>query len=87
MQTLMSPGPLLDDRGYLVETGWASSEIRKYRRSAITAPKFRIKEWDYYCVLTANYGIALTVADNGYTWACSESPGSISEHHTRSPKT
>ena len=56
--------PALDDRGHLVETGWAPSEIRKYRRSAITAPKFRIKEWDYYCVLTADYGIALTVADN-----------------------
>ncbi len=86
MQTLMSPGPLLDDRGHLVETGWAPSEIRKYRRSAITAPKFRIKEWDYYCVLTADYGIALTVADNGYmgllgvSWLDFRTPHEITEN-------
>ncbi|MFF9330746.1 DUF2804 family protein, partial [Streptomyces sp. NPDC014776] len=86
MQTLMSPGPLLDDRGHLVETGWAPSEIRKYRRSAITAPKFRIKEWDYYCVHTADYGIALTVADNGYmgllgvSWLDFRTPHEITEN-------
>lgn len=26
----------------------------------------RIKEWDYYCILTPRFGLALTVADNGY---------------------
>jgi hypothetical protein len=26
----------------------------------------RIKEWDYYCVLDGGFGLALTVADNGY---------------------
>ncbi|MCJ0902294.1 DUF2804 domain-containing protein [Rhodococcus sp. ARC_M6] len=63
---VLTPGPLLDARGHLVEAGWAPSEIRKYQRSAVQAPKFRLKEWDYYCVLTPDYGIALTVADNGY---------------------
>jgi hypothetical protein len=26
----------------------------------------RVKEWDYYCVLTDRFGVALTVADNDY---------------------
>ncbi|HPF23189.1 MAG TPA: DUF2804 family protein, partial [Hyphomonas sp.] len=57
---------MLDQRGRLVECGWATEEVRKYERAAIRAGKLRIKEWDYYCVLTPNYGLALTVADNGY---------------------
>lgn len=66
MQHEMGPGALLDSRGRLVEPGWAKSEIRQYDRSAIAAHPLRIKEWDYYCVLTPDHGIALTVADNGY---------------------
>ena len=66
MQHRMGAGPLLDQRGRLVECGWATEEVRKYERAAIRAGKLRIKEWDYYCVLTPNYGLALTVADNGY---------------------
>lgn len=37
-----------------------------YDRAAIAAPRRRIKEWDYYCVLTERFGVALTAADNGY---------------------
>ncbi|MGB3811081.1 MAG: DUF2804 domain-containing protein [Parvibaculum sp.] len=66
MQHEMTVGELLDDRGQLVEAGWARSEKRRYRRDAIRAPWFRIKEWDYYCVLADDYGIALTIADNAY---------------------
>lgn len=66
MQHKMSAGPLLDRRGHLVERGWAASEVRQYDRAAIRAGGWRIKEWDYYCILTPEYGLALTVADNGY---------------------
>ncbi|MAB14021.1 DUF2804 domain-containing protein [Parvibaculum sp.] len=66
MQHEMTNGDLLDAKGHLVERGWARSEVRSYRRSAIRAPWFRIKEWDYYCVLAGDYGIAMVVADNGY---------------------
>jgi hypothetical protein len=62
----MGPGDLLDARGRLAEPGWATSEVKRYSRAAVRAPKWRLKEWDYYCVLTPDYGIALTVADNGY---------------------
>ncbi|WP_321489664.1 DUF2804 domain-containing protein [uncultured Hyphomonas sp.] len=66
MQHRMGKGPLLDTRGRLVERGWATEEVRQYDRSAIRANALRIKEWDYYCILTPDYGLALTVADNGY---------------------
>lgn len=66
MQHRMGVGPLLDARGRLVERGYATSEVRTYDRSAIKAGALRIKEWDYYCILTPRFGLALTVADNGY---------------------
>ena len=66
MQHELTAGELLDDRGHLREAGFARSEVKRYRRSAIGASWFRIKEWDYYCALADDYGVALTVADNGY---------------------
>ncbi|OWY83049.1 DUF2804 domain-containing protein [Rhodococcus sp. BUPNP1] len=69
-QRRLAPGPLLDDDGVLAEAGWNTSEVRTYDRQRVAAPRFRIKEWDYYCVLSDGvdgpFGIALTVADNGY---------------------
>lgn len=66
MQHELGVGELLDGKGGLREAGWARSETRGYRRADIRAPWFRIKEWDYYCVLDEECGIALTVADNAY---------------------
>ncbi|MFZ5645362.1 MAG: DUF2804 domain-containing protein [Bacillota bacterium] len=57
---------LLNEKGELSHPGWAKELLLRYDRSAIKKSKLRIKEWDYYCILTANHGIALTVADNGY---------------------
>ena len=65
-QHLLSPGPLLNEEGNLADAGYAFSLVKRYDRNAIKAPKWRIKEWDYYYVGNADYGIALTVADNGY---------------------
>lgn len=66
MQHRMAEGPLLDSKGRLVECGWASSEVRRYDRRAVRASAWRIKEWDYYCLTTDRYALALTIADNGY---------------------
>ena len=57
---------LLDDEGRLSRAGWARQLLLRYERSLIAAPLRRIKECDYYCVLGAHFGIALTIADNGY---------------------
>ncbi|MDY6392365.1 MAG: DUF2804 domain-containing protein [Bacilli bacterium] len=65
-QHLLSPGPLLNDHGNLNEAGFAFSLVKRYDRSAIKVGKSRIKEWDYYYIGNADYGLALTVADNGY---------------------
>jgi len=66
MQHRLQPGELLDAHGRLAEAGWSDAEVRRYDRAAVAAPSWRIKEWDYYCVLTPDHGLALTVADNGY---------------------
>ena len=59
-------GPLLDAKGVLREKGFAKSLILDYDRSAIKARASRIKEWDYYCVLSGDTVLALTIDDNSY---------------------
>jgi hypothetical protein len=67
MQTeCTAPGNLLNDTGELNARGWARHPVARYNRERIAAPWFRVKEWDYYCVLASGYGIALTISDVGY---------------------
>ncbi|MBR7091350.1 MAG: DUF2804 domain-containing protein [Clostridia bacterium] len=58
--------PLLDEMGNITEPGWATEQNWQYRRCDIKANTLRIKEWDYYLVYNKDFGVALTVADNGY---------------------
>ena len=58
--------PLLDDSGRLSEPGWSRSLVQQYDRSMIKAPKWRIKEWDYYLVLSDSFAGAFTISDDGY---------------------
>ncbi len=58
--------PLLDSQGELSEPGWSRSLLQKYDRLAIKAPKWRIKEWDYYLVLSDKFAGAFTISDDGY---------------------
>jgi len=84
-QQRMDAGDLLDAGGRLNACGYATREVRTYRRDAIKAWPLRTKEWDYYCVLTDRYGLALTVADNDYlgflgaTWLDFEKRSYVSE--------
>ena len=57
---------LLDSNGELREPGWSRKLVQKYRRSMIKAPKFRIKEWDYYLVVNDKFAAAFTISDDGY---------------------
>lgn len=57
---------LLNDQGNIAEPGWARNPVQTYRRGDIKAPKFRIKEWDYYIVLNKDFAAAFTVSDLGY---------------------
>ena len=58
--------PLLDGRGELREPGWSRSLVQQYERKMIKAPKYRIKEWDYYLVLSERFAGAFTISDDGY---------------------
>ena len=58
--------PLLNSKGNISEPGWARNQIWQYRRKDITAPKWRIKEWDYYLVMNDSYAAAFTLSDDGY---------------------
>ena len=57
---------LLNAKGNIAEAGYAKSLIWKYNRNQIKAPKFRIKEWDYYLVLNEDFACAFTISDLGY---------------------
>ena len=63
---IITPGPLHDENGRLIETGYATRLIKAYDRSRIAARPFRIKEWDYYAVCTDRFALALTIDHNGY---------------------
>ena len=57
---------LLDERGNLAEPGWSRRLLQRYDRQRIRAPKWRIKEWDYYLVMGRGFAGAFTVSDDGY---------------------
>lgn len=66
MNKILTSGPLLDKKGNLSECGYSTTLIKQYNRKDIKTSSFRIKEWDYYYIGDKNYGIALTIDDNGY---------------------
>lgn len=59
-------GPLLDVNGRLREPGYAFRPPFVYDHADIAAPRWRIKDWDYYLVNDDQYAVALTFSDLGY---------------------
>lgn len=57
---------LLDEHGELREPGWSRDQVQQYRKDMIKAPKFRIKEWDYYLIVNKGFAAAFTISDDGY---------------------
>ncbi len=59
---------LLDSQGLISEPGWARSPLWEYDRDDIKANWLRIKEWDYYYILShdKNIGLSVTISDLGY---------------------
>ncbi|MCR4674506.1 MAG: DUF2804 domain-containing protein [Lachnospiraceae bacterium] len=61
---------LLNNSGEINEPGWARSQIWSYQKDHIQAPKFRIKEWDYYMVVhdakEDSFAVCFTISDDGY---------------------
>jgi len=63
---IITSGPLHDEQGHLIETGYATEQIRTYDRKRVKVRRMRIKEWDYYAVCTDRFALALTIDHNGY---------------------
>lgn len=59
-------GKLLNAKGELNERGYSTSFLLDYNKDKIQGSKLKIKEWDYYLMISTSYGVALTIADNGY---------------------
>ncbi|WP_284036607.1 DUF2804 domain-containing protein [Neobacillus sp. 114] len=57
--------PLLDEKGHVIESGWAHDLILEYNRENINAPIDNIKEWDYYYVGNKSYGFSFSIANIG----------------------
>ena len=57
---------LLDVYGEIAEPGWSRKQVWQYDRSDIKAPKFRIKEWNYYLTVGDDFAVATTISDDGY---------------------
>ncbi|TGN06533.1 DUF2804 domain-containing protein [Leptospira ilyithenensis] len=68
MTEIISSLPLHSAKGVLTKAGWARAPYWKYDRAAIQSPKWRIKEWDYYSILSPKqeFGITFTASDLGY---------------------
>ncbi len=59
---------LLDRAGHILQEGWARHPIWEYDRRAIASGPLRIKEWDYYYIISHEHQVCLTVtvSDLGY---------------------
>lgn len=67
MQTEITEShPLLDDKGYLQQAGFARKLLPIYNKQTNLLSRLKTKEWDYYYIGNDHYGIALTIDDNGY---------------------
>lgn len=62
---ITAPQRLLEN-GRVASPGWARQPFWEYDRKDIRAPKWRIKEWDYYLAANEHYGVAFTISDLGY---------------------
>ena len=59
---------LLDSHGRIIEEGWARRPLWRYQRSQVHASSIRIKEWDYYSVVSHahKFSLCVTFSDLGY---------------------
>ncbi|MBN2852700.1 MAG: DUF2804 domain-containing protein [Clostridia bacterium] len=82
---IIEKGNLHREKGVLNEIGWSRNLLLDYDRKLVKAPGFLIKEWDYYAVLNDKFGVALTIADNGYLGFISATffDFSVPEEHTK----
>lgn len=52
---ITSPMDLLDENGYIIQSGWARKLLFNYEREKIKAGPLRIKEWDFWKVVNPEF--------------------------------
>lgn len=57
---------LLDENNNIIEAGFCKKLLPIYNKKKDFLTRFKTKEWDYYYIGNDDYGLALTIADNGY---------------------
>lgn len=62
---ITEPGRVLDAKGRITP-GWSERAVLTYRRDAIRAPFYRIKEWDYYQVSDGEKCLQFTFGHASY---------------------
>lgn len=60
---ITKPTKLLNEKGLLTQAGWCRRNLFEYNREAITAPKCRIKEWDFYQLGNDKYMVQICFAN------------------------
>jgi hypothetical protein len=61
---ITEPTPLLTSDGTLAAWGWARHPYLQYdRERVLAADQERIKEWDYYSIMTPDYHLDITLAN------------------------
>ena len=65
---ITDPSDLLDEKGYLIQKGWARQLLLRYDSKKVKGvlSSLRIKEWDCYEAMNEDFGISLIIADVGY---------------------
>lgn len=57
---------LLNEKGSIIEPGYATQMLYDYNRENIKANPFRIKEWDFYQVTIGDYILKMTIGNISY---------------------
>lgn len=63
---ITEPSNLFDEKGVLIQDGWARKPIINYNRDKVPCGWHRLKEWDNYVVVCPDHIFSVTVADVGY---------------------
>ncbi|MHA1489326.1 MAG: DUF2804 domain-containing protein [Promethearchaeota archaeon] len=63
---ITEPSNLLDEKGNLIQKGWAKKMILNRNIENVKAGKLRIKDWDCYEVINEDFCLVLIIADVGY---------------------
>lgn len=63
---ITSVNNLLDHNNNIIEPGYCTEMLPIYNKKTDFITKIKTKEWDYYYIGNQKYGLALTIADNGY---------------------